>query len=84
MKKLLLMSFLLTIAVLFCASVCPKKETTAQIQYTIQKGDTLYSIAGDYGIKNWRKWVYETREANNITNCGTLQPGQIITIGVKE
>ena len=84
MKKILLASLLITIVVSVCTTIYTKEETTVQKQYTIKAGDTLYSIAGDYGVKDWRKWVYETREANNITDCGKLQPGQTITIEVKE
>lgn len=84
MKKILLASLLITIIVSICTTICTKGETFVQTQYTIKEGDTLYSIAEDYGVKDWRKWVYETRKANNITNCGALQPGQIITIEVKE
>lgn len=80
MKKILLMSLLLTIVVLFCARIYTKEENLVQTQYTIKKGDTLYSIAEEHGIKNWQKWVYETRKANNITDCGTLQPGQVIVV----
>lgn len=80
MKKILLASLLITIAVSFCTTIYTKEEKTTQTQYTIKKGDTLYGIAKDHGVKNWQKWVYETRKANNITDCGALQPGQVIVI----
>lgn len=82
--NVLTIAFLITIAILFGTSLNNKEEKTVSAQYTIRPGDTLYSIAEDYGVKNWRKWVYETRQENNITDCGTLQPGQIITIEVAQ
>ena len=82
--KILLTSLLITIVVVFGTSFVIKEETPLQIQYTIKPGDTLYGIAEEHGVKNWRKWVYETRQENNITDCGTLQPGQIITIEVTQ
>ena len=79
------LSFLITIAILFSANIIfNKEEKTVSAQYTIKPGDTLYSIAEEHGVKNWRKWVYETRLENNITDCSALQPGQIITIEVAQ
>ncbi|MBQ3020818.1 MAG: LysM peptidoglycan-binding domain-containing protein [Bacilli bacterium] len=42
--------------------------------YVVKKGDTLYSIAKDYGIT-----VDELKTTNNITN-NTLSIGQVLTI----
>ena len=77
--KICAVAVFLTLTVLFCTSFSKK---TVQIQYTVQKGDTLYSIAEDYGIKNWRKWSYEVCKINGIEQGGLIYPGQIITIEI--
>ena len=79
--KICAVAVFLTVTVLFCTSFI---KNTVQIQYTVQEGDTLYSIAEDYGIKNWRKWSYEVCQNNAIKQGGLIYPGQIITIEVTE
>ena len=73
---------LITAAIVFCTSFHNKEETPIRTKYIIQQGDTLYSIAKDYGVKDWRKWAYETCEVNGIELGGLLYPGQIITIEI--
>ena len=83
--KILLVSFLITIAVVICTSFCFEKEIPMQeAQYVVKNGDTLYSIAEEYGIKNWRKWAYEVCKNNDIKQGGLIYPGQIITIEITE
>lgn len=82
--KILLSSLLITIAIVFCTSFVVNEETPVHTQYTVQKGDTLYSVAEDYGIKNWRKWAYEVCENNDLKSGGLIYPGQIITIEVTQ
>lgn len=83
--KILLASLFITIAIVFCTSFYIKEETPAQTQeYTVQPGDTLYSIAEEYGIKNWRKWSYEVCKNNSLKQGGMIHPGQIITIEVTQ
>ena len=75
-KGYAVVAVLITIAILFFTSFHNKEETT----YTVKKGDTLYSIAAEHGVKNWRKWAYETCEINGIEQGGLIYPGQIIVI----
>ena len=82
-KGCAVVSLLITIAIVFCTSFHSKEETPVLTQYTVRQGDTLYSIAAEHGIKNWRKWAYETCELNGIEQGGLIYPGQIITIEVK-
>ena len=79
-KGCAVVSLLITIAIAFCTSFHYKEETPLKTTYTVQNGDTLYSIAEEYGIKNWRKWAYETCEVNGIEQGGLIYPGQIIVI----
>ena len=80
--KICAVAVFLAIVVLFCTSFYIKEETVVHTQYTVQEGDTLYSIAEEYGIKNWRKWSYEVCKNNGIEQGGLIYPGQIITIEV--
>lgn len=82
--KVLLASLLITIAVVFCTSFYIKEETPVQIQYTVKSGDTLYRIASEYGIKNWRKWAFEVYQNNGIKQGEPIYPGQILTIEIPE
>ena len=74
----------LTITVLFCTSFSMKEPETVQIQYVVKNGDTLYSIAEEYGIKNWHKWRYETCKNNGIEQGGLIYPGQTITFEISQ
>ncbi len=83
-EKLLenLMYFVVAIviaAIVFLLTGCtsePKKEHT----YTVQKGDTLYTIAQDLGIEDWRKFRYETCKNNGLEQGGLIFTGQEIVI----
>ena len=81
--KVLLASFLITLAVVFCTTIYTNEETSVKTQYTVQSGDTLHSIAEEHGIKNWRKWAYEVCELNGIEHGGLIYPGQIITFEIE-
>jgi LysM repeat protein len=83
-NKIAILALLITTALLFCTSFYIKEETSVYTQYKVQKGDTLYSIAEDYGVKNWRKWAYEVCENNDLKSGGLIYPGQIITIEVTQ
>ena len=45
------------------------------MQYTVQQGDTLYSLAARYGLT-----VAQLAAANQLSPNAELTPGQIITI----
>ncbi len=49
--------------------------------YTIQSGDTLFTIANKLDLnEDLRETVYEIRKDNNIIDCGNLKIGQVIKI----
>lgn len=48
---------------------------TGPIQYTVQAGDTLTKIAGQFGVK-----VNDIMRANNMMDPNYIQPGQILII----
>ena len=56
----------------------PYLEPDKQDQYTVQKGDTLYSISQKFNIS-----VNKLKEINNL-NTNTILPGQIIIITENE
>lgn len=85
MKKILIRRlFALVLAVgltillimLFTSGSEPKTEYT----YTVKKGDTLYSIAQDLHVDNWRKFAFETCKNNGLEEGGLIFAGQEIVI----
>ena len=56
----------------------PYLEPTTREQYTVQKGDTLYSISQKFKIP-----VSKLKEINNL-NSNTILPGQILIITENE
>lgn len=53
----------------------PKSRMNGLNQHRVLKGDTLFSIASDYGIE-----VQSLARANNLDSPFLLYPGQIITL----
>ena len=87
MKKalfLMALSCLLVLAVLLVLGFSPAPEEWEQEAYVVGSGDTLYSIAVEHGISDWRKWCYEVCRLNNIEDGGTICTGDEIIIYVRK
>ena len=65
---------------LILTTVISKPEPKQTTIYTVQHGDTLYSIAEEMGVKNWRKWSFEVCEINGLEQGGLIYPGQDIVV----
>jgi len=89
-KNFKLVTFLLLVFItIFAVSgiVIAKEDTEdiveeiAYIEITVHEGDTLWNIAKPYydGKSDYRKFIYEIRELNNLEQ-GVIYPGQIIII----
>lgn len=77
-------ALLLTALVDVFASDNFTEENYVQVDYAIQKGDTLWSIGREncYEEDDLREWVWEVEQLNNIHNeaVGHLYVHQVITI----
>ena len=79
-----LLIFAVAIAAIFVFTILlgadvPGGEPT-WVEYTVEKGDTLYSIAEQFGASDWRRWSYEVCEVNGIKEGGMLHPGDVILV----
>lgn len=72
--------FIAVFSLLFIFDNKTKAENT-YTKITIYKGDTLWSIAKEYGPKNKdiRKTIYEIKELNNL-KTSILIPGEQLII----
>lgn len=68
------------IILLLLGSVSKPKQAVQYISYTIEPGDTLWSISKEYAPKNSdiRNYIYLVTEQNQIG--ANLQVGQVIEI----
>lgn len=66
---------------LFNISIAKTNSEAEIIDYTINKGETLWNIAKEYtpDNKDIRQTIYEIKQLNNMTDS-TIYPGQIIKI----
>lgn len=66
---------------LFNISIAKTDKEAEYIDYTISKGETLWSIAGEYKEQNEdiRQYIYDIKKLNNMTDS-TVYPGQVIKI----
>lgn len=78
-KSIAILIFLLI--ALFNISIAKTNSEAEIIDYTINKGETLWNIAKEYtpDNKDIRQTIYEIKQLNNMTDS-TIYPGQIIKI----
>ncbi len=81
-KKRFILSLLILLVIIFSAfNFCLAENKEIMIEeYSVQAGDTLWSIATEYKNRNQdiREYIYNLQELNNI-DC-IIYPGQIIKI----
>lgn len=68
---------ILIILGIFCISI--SKEKTEYIDYTVGRGETLWSIAADHTDGDIRDYIYEIKNINNMTTSELLE-GQTIKL----
>lgn len=68
---------ILIILGIFCMSI--SKEKTEYIDYTVGKGETLWSIAADRTYGDIRDYIYTIKDINGMTTS-ELQEGQTIKL----
>jgi murein DD-endopeptidase MepM/ murein hydrolase activator NlpD len=60
-------------------TVSPSSTTTVYVRYKVKKGDTLYSIAGKYGLS-----TDALKKANNMKSGNHIAAGSTLRIPVKK
>ena len=70
-KVFVIVYLISTISVLFSKSpltVENNEDNNLYIQYEIQHGDSLWSIADQFNSKNKEKFIYNIKKINNLEN----------------
>ena len=70
-KVFVIVYLISTISVLFSKSpltVEDNEDNNSYIQYEIQYGDSLWSIADQFNSKNKEKFIYNIKKINNLEN----------------
>lgn len=62
------------------ADTTPEPDEPATTTHTVQPGDTLFSICVANSSMNPQECVEEVLELNNLSDPGSLSPGQTLTI----
>lgn len=77
---LLFVTVFVALMLLLFTSGSHQPEAKTEYTYTVQKGDTLYSIAEDLEIEDWRKFAFETCKNNGLEQGGLIFTGQELVI----
>ena len=77
-----MIAFLIIIILLAGAFRYADKPEMKVCTYTVQKGDTLWSLSRKYCPNEWdlRKWTWEVQKLNHLTTDEYLLPGAQIKI----
>lgn len=68
---------ILIILGIFCISIAQSKKE--YVDYTVGRGETLWSIAKDRTDEDIRDYIYEIKQINRM-NTSELKEGQIIKL----
>lgn len=68
------------------AATQPKQEETQEIVYIVQKGDSLWKIAGDFKTDedDIREFIHQIKQDNPQLVEKYIQPGQKLKISIKK
>lgn len=77
----------LVVAAVLCTGAYLNQPTTEIISYQkqVEEGDTLWDICKEISKDevDVRLLVWQAMKDNNISDCGALQPGTVITVNVE-
>lgn len=77
----------LVVAAVLCTGAYLNQPTTEIISYQkqVEEGDTLWDICKEISKDevDVRLLVWQAMKDNNISDCGALRPGTVITVNVE-
>ena len=78
-KRFILFITLLTLVIIMSFKSVSAKENVIIEDYTVTAGDTLWSIACENADGDVRKYIYDLKELNNLSDC-MIYENQVIKI----
>jgi len=81
LEEVILAIAIALLLVVFAWSLAAKAEPP-MVEIMVPPGGTLWDLSRDYcpPEADRRRWIYEVRETNGITDPGKIQPGQVIRV----
>ena len=79
---LLVTGLVIFVALLLCGA--GEGDVFFEAVYVVQPGDSLYSIAAELEISDWRRWAHRVCERNGLAGGGEIVAGSEIVVFVGE